>query len=75
MRRHIGTTSLLRKTEAANPRVLTVASTDQLDLGRATVAAPVPRLGQSCRLWKMFRPPLVAMAAYMGDRNVAPLPW
>jgi hypothetical protein len=28
--------------------VLTVASTDQLDLGRATVAAPVPRLGQPC---------------------------
>jgi hypothetical protein len=28
--------------------VLTVASTDQLDLGRATGAATFPRLGQSC---------------------------
>lgn len=56
--------------------MLSVASTDQLDLGRATVAAPVPPVGAVVpRLWKMFRPPLVAMAAYMGDRNVAPLPW
>lgn len=56
--------------------MLTVASTDQLGSGTRNGGCPSPPVGAVMpRLWKMFRPPLVAMAAYMGNRNVAPLPW